>query len=295
MRRIIYLALAALMIAFLPGSAHAQASAIFSQPFQFTDFRGTGTLTVNPLSFASTRLSYQPVQVSLVQSIGVSSGSGVYHSFADDGAGLPPTVLLSFSLIDPTGSTRFYQGTLTATTINTSGSGTSWPTLSPQSASSWTAQTTSSGGTPPPSGGNQVVNSSPQLVNGWNPITFNEAIGGRYYSTYNTYSTVVSTATWSGSLASGQRSYRIEVFIPRQGSPSSVPRTSNAIYQIGGGTGTTPTALSYRANQNVSASQWITIGSAVFNGSYRIVLTDATGEASNSRSVVANAVRLTPQ
>jgi hypothetical protein len=31
-----------------------------------------------------------------------------------------------------------------------------------------------------------------------------------------------------------------------------------------------------------------------FDGSYRIVLTDETGEARATRSVVANAVRLTP-
>jgi hypothetical protein len=288
------LALAAILIAVPGRSAQAQGTGFFTQPFTFTDARGTGTLTVYPLTSASTRLSYQPVQVTLVQGNSTMSGSGVYHSFQDDGVGLPPTALLSFSLLDLGGNSRFYQGTLTATTINTSGSGTSWPTLSPQSATSWSCQTASGGTTPPPSG-SQVVNSSPSLVQGWNQVNFNEAIGGRYYSTYNTYSTPVSTATWSGSLPSGQRNYLIEVFIPRQGSPSSVPRTTNAIYQIGSAsTGTGPTALSYRTSQNVSVSQWIPIGSAVFNGNYRITLTDATGEQTSSRSVVANAVRLTP-
>src|SRR5262249_1740832 len=130
MRPAVYVAVALATAAIRPPGALAQGTSVFNQPFQFTDFRGTGTLTVNPLTSGSTRLSYQPVQVSLVQQGFTSSGSGVYHEFQDDGVGLPPTVLLSFALADPNGSTRFYQGTLTPTTISTQGSGTSWPTLS---------------------------------------------------------------------------------------------------------------------------------------------------------------------
>jgi hypothetical protein len=47
-------------------------------------------------------------------------------------------------------------------------------------------------------------------------------------------------------------------------------------------------------NQQVSASQWISPGVFPFQGSYRVLLMDATGEAQASRSVVANAIRLTP-
>jgi hypothetical protein len=277
--------LAAATVAFLPIRAQAQGTGFFTQPFQFTDSRGTGTLTVYPLSSGSTRLSYQPVQVTLVQQNFTSSGSGVYHSFQDDGVGLPPNALLSFSLVDATGSSRFYQGTLQQTSLGVNGQGTSWPTLSPQSAIPWTCQSISSSG-----GGNPIVDSTPALANGWSQTNFAEAIGGKYYATYNTFSTAVSTATWSGSLPPGQQNYRIEVFIPRQPT-GGAPRTGNANYQITEAQGR---SLAYRANQQVSVSQWIPIGSAVLNGSYRITLTDATGEPSSTRSVIANAVRLTP-
>ena len=122
-------------------------------------------------------------------------------------------------------------------------------------------------------------------------ITFSEAVGGVYYATYNTVSAPVSTATWSGPLPANG-SYKVEVFIPRQPSSSSVPRTNRAVYQIA--TDGPAGQVIRTANQQVSSSQWIELGTFSFNGSYRIVLTDETGEARATRSVVANAVRLTP-
>jgi hypothetical protein len=101
----------------------------------------------------------------------------------------------------------------------------------------------------------------------------------------------VSIATWTGSVPVAGR-YQLEVFIPRQLTPGSAPRTNRAVYQIfpqGTGIGSFSTV-----NQQVSASQWVSLGVFNFQGNYRVMLTDATGEPHTSRSVVANAIRLTP-
>src|SRR4051794_18476214 len=108
MRTALRLALAAAVVALLPIGAFAQGSSIFARPFQYSDTNGTGTLTVSLVSQASTRLTFQPVQVTLVQGSNFWVGSGVYHAFSDDAANLPASALLAFSAVDRSGSTRFF-------------------------------------------------------------------------------------------------------------------------------------------------------------------------------------------
>jgi hypothetical protein len=135
-------------------------------------------------------------------------------------------------------------------------------------------------------------NSSPALISGWNAIAFGEAIGGFYFSTGNLRVGVDSQAIWEGTLPAGRRPYRVEVFIPRQPLPGK-PRTDHAEYLIfpDGPLGQVLTSIS----QNVSTSQWVDLGTWPFDSKYRVVLTDETGETTLTRSIVANAVRLTPQ
>jgi hypothetical protein len=47
-------------------------------------------------------------------------------------------------------------------------------------------------------------------------------------------------------------------------------------------------------NQQVGVSQWVSLGVFNFQGSYRVMLRNATSGPHASRSVVANAIRLTP-
>src|SRR4029453_2741264 len=105
-RILAFLALAAA----LPSPKAGAQSPVFSQPYTYTDRDGTGVMTFFPLNSQSTRYSYQPIQVTLVQGSRSFSGSGVYHSFADDGAGLEPHTLLSFTLLDNRGVAYFFQG-----------------------------------------------------------------------------------------------------------------------------------------------------------------------------------------
>jgi hypothetical protein len=285
MKRILSLALAAVAIALLPVRSLAQGTNFFAQPFQYSDPSGTGVLTVTPLSAASTRLSFQPVQVTLNQNSIFSIGSGVYHAFSDDGADLPPFALLAFTLVDPSGNARFFQGTL-APVSGYTGEGTHHPVTSPQATTPWRVQSTQ---VPPQ---NVLTNSAPVLNQGWYQNSFAEAIGGVYYATYNTFQGAVSTATWTGNIPT-PGNYQLEVFIPRQPFPGSVPRTNRATYQI------YPQGFSGVAlrtvNQQVTTSQWVPLGTFMFQGSYRIVLTDQTAEPLATRGVVANAIRLTPR
>jgi hypothetical protein len=131
----------------------------------------------------------------------------------------------------------------------------------------------------------------PILVDRWWWTVFSEAIGGGYYATRNTRATDISTATWQGTPVSGPGRYRVEVFIPRQPGTGSLPRTENAQYTIYPG----GPAVTARISQRVTTSQWVDLGTYHFDGPYRIVLTDRTGEPGLTRSVVANAVRLTKQ
>jgi hypothetical protein len=281
------LALSLVLTALVPLAAQAQGDPrfggipMFSQPFQYSDPEGPGTLTITPFSDASTRLSYQQIRVTLDQNGRHYVGAGVYHAFSDDGANLPPFTLVSFTLESASGRSYFFQGRI-APVNGYSGEGTYFPIDAPQTTISWRIQTSA---TPQP-----VVSSTPALVEGWSRITFSEAVGGVYYATYNTLRGPVSTATWSGALpASG--SYKVEIFIPRQPSTGSVPRTNRAVYQID--TGGPEGQVLRTASQQVVSSQWIELGTFTLNGSYRIVLTDETGEPRGTRSVVANAVRLT--
>ena len=284
MRHVVRLALTAAAVALLPLGALAQGTAtgFFAQPYRYSDVNGVGTLTVTPLNNASTRLTYQPVRVTLVQNNAYSVGSGVYHAFTDDNANLPPFALLSFALVNASGSSRFYQVTLAALN-GYAGDGTSFPVTSPQTASTWHMQSVSA---PPAS----IMNNTPALNNGWYMNSFAEAMGGTYFSTFNTFQSAVSTATWSGSI-SNPGNYQIEVFIPRQTNPYAAPRTNHAIYQIylGGIVGVAVRTV----NQQVATSQWISLGTFSLQGSYQVMLIDQTGEPQQTRSVVADAIRLT--
>jgi hypothetical protein len=136
------------------------------------------------------------------------------------------------------------------------------------------------------------LNSNPRLVAGWLAHAFSEAIGGIYFATGNRQVGVVSSATWEGTLPAGKRNYRVEVFIPRP-RVGSLPRTDRAQYLIfSTGAGAQGTAA---ISQRVTTSGWMALGTFPFDGTYRIVLTDETGEPWLTRSVVANAVRLTEQ
>jgi hypothetical protein len=139
MRRPLRLALTAALASLAPLSVYAQGTAFFAQPFKYTDSNGTGTLTVTALSTDTTRSRFQPVSVILDLNNVHSAGSGVYHYLEDDDANLPPFVLLSFTLVDPQGNARVYQGTLAAVN-GYGGSGTSWPVDSPQTTSRWQVQ-----------------------------------------------------------------------------------------------------------------------------------------------------------
>jgi hypothetical protein len=283
MRRPLRLALTAALVALVPLSAYAQGTNFFAQPFQYTDSNGTGTLTITPLNNESTRSRFQPVSAVLVQNNVRSTGSGVYHYLGDDDANLPPFALLSFTLVDPQGNARVYQGTLAALN-GFGGSGTSWPVNSPQTTAEWKVQSI-----PPTPVPTQIVNSSPTLNQGWQRNTFAEAIGGFYYATFNTERGAVSTATWSGEALTGV-SYDVSVFIPRPPRAGLVPRTNRAVFRIESTTGTTLKPV----DEAVTTSQWVSLGTFTFDRTYRIVLTDETGELRATRSVVGNAVRLTP-
>lgn len=138
-----------------------------------------------------------------------------------------------------------------------------------------------------------TVNDQPGIFNGWYRLSFGEAIGGIYFSTGNRRLGVVSYAVWQGALPHGPGRYRVEVFIPRQpsGGVGTLPRTDNAQYRIEPG----GPAVNARISQRVSTSQWIDLGTYEFGSSYRITLTDETGEPRLTRGVVADAVRLTKQ
>jgi hypothetical protein len=290
MRQTRFLPLSAVLLALVSAGAYAQeeeprfgGNPMFARPFQYMDQDGPGVLIITPLSDASTRLSFQQIRVTLEQNNRRYTGAGVYHSFTDDSANLPPFALVAFTLVSSSGRSFFFQGRI-APVHGYTGDGTYFPVDAPQTLIQWHIRST-----PPTTG--PIIDSTPALRDYWARIAFSEAVGGVYYATYNTFEGAVSTATWSDSLPA-DGSYQVEVFIPRQPSTSAVPRTTRAVYQIyqDGAAGVALRTV----NQQVSASGWVSLGSFNFRGSYRIVLTDETGEARGTRSVVANAVRLTP-
>jgi hypothetical protein len=83
---------------------------MFARPFQYTDQDGPGVLIITPLSDASTRLSFQQIRVTLEQNNRRFTGAGVYHSFSDDSANLPPFALVAFTLVNSAGRSFFFQG-----------------------------------------------------------------------------------------------------------------------------------------------------------------------------------------
>lgn len=299
MRHVRSIGLIAALLVFLPVALHAQTVPWFGQPYQYRDADGIGTLTITPLSAGSTKLSFQPVRVMLLQNGVLLGGSGVYHSFPDDQAGLPNSALVAFTLVAPSGQSYLFQGTIsvsagtpTAVVVVPAGgytvTGTYSPVTSPQTTFPWSATAASS---PAPF---TVTNATPALVDHWNSLTFAEAIGGSYVSTFNAFDAAVSTAAWSGSLPMSGR-YKVEAFIPRQLSSGLVPRTSHAVYNIAQ-FGTGPVLAIARLatiSQAVNTSQWVELGTFSFSQGYRITLTDVTEEPKETRSVVANAVRLT--
>jgi outer membrane protein assembly factor BamB len=123
----------------------------------------------------------------------------------------------------------------------------------------------------------------PSLAGGWFQNVSSLAVGGVYYTTFNTQSVVSSTATWAVNLPQAGQ-YQVYVSsIPTL----NVPRTTNARYVL-------TTAL---GNQGVSGVDqnflgWKLIGTFPMNAGVNLVqLTDLTGEPQLSHSVLANAVR----
>jgi hypothetical protein len=86
--------------------------------------------------------------------------------------------------------------------------------------------------------------------------------------------------------------YDVSVCIPARASANSLPRTNRAAYTIL----TVDGPVVRYPDQQVQTSGWVSLGTFRFLGpAYTIVLTDETGEISNSRSVVSDAVRVNPQ
>jgi len=296
MRTVQLSVLLALAAALLPAQVWAQSNPVFAQPYNYSDADGPGVMTITPLSNASTAYTYQQVQVTLVQGSDRFSGSGVYHEFADDSPSLQPFTLFSFTMFDSRGTAWFFQGRVApgapkvggSASVSYEGGGTYWQGSFPPSQYQWQISQQDAQGPPPTSA---ITNSTPALQNYWNRVSFSEAIGGTYYATYNSAQGVSSTATWAGSLPSAG-TYRIEVFIPRLSSPSSTPRTNAATYIVVDSSGR---ALTYRLSHNVNSSQWLPLTTVNLGSTYQIILYDQTGEPTGTKSVVANAVRLTRQ
>jgi hypothetical protein len=277
-------ALAAL-VTLLPTNAHAQSIPAFAQPFQYTDRDGTGTLTITPVFEVSTGLGFQRIQATLEQGGRRFTGAGVYYLLNQNTSLQSPPVLLAFTLQDSFGRDYFFEGNLAASGTGFAGQGTYFPVGSPQTSIAWQIQS-QGGGT----GGEPIVSSRPTLRGGWQQNAFSEAIGGTYFATFNTQSGVTSTATWTGTLPASGR-YKLEVFLPRQ-RQGFTPRTERASYSLGSAD---PQAHALpRISQNVTTSQWVELGTFNFGNSFQVMLTDETGEPRLTRSVVANAIRLTP-
>jgi hypothetical protein len=284
----------ALGLTLLPTGAWAQSNPVFAQPYQYLDPDGPGVMTFTPTSNQSTTYSFQQMEVTLTQGSQRMTGSGVYHSFTDDPGSPSPYTLFAFTIFDNTGTAYFFEGRVSpggtgdarvSPTVGYSGGGTYWQVNYTPRRVSWTIQQDGSSG-----GTTVVTNSSPALHSYWQRNSASDAIGGFYYATYNTSSGTDSTATWSGSLPR-PGNYRVEIYITSR-PPNTIPRTNSANYFV-----TTSTARSapLSLNQAVSSAQWLTLGTFSFGDRYEITLVDQTGEPTGTRSVVANAVRLTAQ
>src|SRR5579862_5843287 len=113
------IAVLVLLPSILYAQAISQGPSWFGQPYRYMDSDGPGTLTISPLSAYSTRLSFQPLVVTLVQNGVTMGGSGVYHSFPDDLANLPTAALVAFTLPTQRGQTFFFQGTISGSSSTT--------------------------------------------------------------------------------------------------------------------------------------------------------------------------------
>jgi hypothetical protein len=282
MRSLLLLAVGALWTVLLAPASWAQGNGLFTQPFIYSDAQGTGTLRLTAVNNGSNR-PLQPLSAVLTQGNVQYSGTGIYSAFVQPGASLPATTYLAFTVADRSGRSYFYEANVDA---NASGGGTYWLLSNPAQTFSWRI----SRGSPSPGPGS-IVDSKPQLTRGWTRNTSADAIGGVYYGTFNTIQGVEDTASWTGNVPR-DGNYRVEVYIPKQTSPGFTARTRKARYQIFEGPfGSERTA---QLDQDVVQAAWVPLGTYNFRGSYRIILTDETGEQKGTRSVVANAVRVTP-
>jgi hypothetical protein len=287
MNTLLRLTVLAAVLASLPLTAYAQTNPVFDQPFTYTDRDGTGTLTLTPVTPAPAGAVSLRIQAVLEQGGRRFSGAGIYAEQEQVGL-VPPPALLAFTLLDSAGRSYFFEGTVgRGGSSGFTGQGTYFPVTSPQTSIAWRIQSADGGGG---GGGEPIVSARPNLRGGWQENTFSEAVGGTYYATFNTNQGVGSTATWSGTLPASGR-YRIEAFLPAQ-RQGFVPRTERATYRIS--VGDPQGDAVQRVSQVVTTSQWVDLGTYNLGTNYQVVLTDETGEPAFTRSVVANAVRLTP-
>jgi hypothetical protein len=287
MRAVLMLAMSFALTALVPVTAHAQVGAglhVFAKPFPYSDVDGPGTLTITPLSTASSYPNWQKIRVTLDQNRFRFSGAGVYHYSPDAAPPAPPITYLWFTLLGANGRSYFFEGRIEPAGADLKGQGTYFRVDVPQSSVPWQIQ--SSAQTQPQA--QPIVNNTPELSTGWARIPFSEAVGGAYYGAGNTRTGATATATWSGTLAPG--SYNVEVFIPSRFAGDLVFRPKSATYKIAA-----VGPIERQIDQNLGQSGWVTLASNVgFEGSYRIVLTNETGEDPGTVRVVASAVRLTP-
>jgi len=110
--------------------------------------------------------------------------------------------------------------------------------------------------------------------------------GGHQWWTYVNGSKVDCWGEWRANLGGG--SYEVFVYIPRYNTTSQT--TKYTIYHQGG------TAVK-AVNQNIPIDQWVSLGVYTFAAGVtrQVRLTDATGEAVNSRVLAFDAVRFTPR
>lgn len=290
MRPMVRLAALAAVLSLLPLAAHAQTTThpAFGRPFDFFERDGTGTLTITPLGSETAAATFQRIRTELVQGGRRYTGAGVYSERQDQPGILESPLLLTFTLGDTSGRVFFFSGTVSrGGSSGYTGQGTYFLVTTPENTIPWRIQSASGGTDPDPE---PIVSSRPTLRGGWIQNAFAEAIGGTYFATFNTNQGVAATATWSGTLPASGR-YRVEAFIPRQ-RQGFTPRTERATYRIGAAD--LQGDAVQRISQNLTTSSWVDLGTYNLGTSYQVVLTDETGETAFSRSVIANAVRLTP-
>lgn len=289
MGHVLRLTAVAALLALLPVSAYAQVTDTpFAGSFQFTDRNGTGTLTITPLAGDSSANGVQRVQVALSQNGQTGNGVGAYYT--PEGGTAP--ALLSFGLIDSGGRSLYFQARLTRGDSGLAGEGTYFFLDEPETEYSWSIEAPVVGSVPDDStpGVAPIVSSLPARAGEWSEIALADAIGGVYYAVENQAAAPVKTATWTGGLPTAGQ-YRVEAFIPAP-SDGATPRTESATYRISSPILTDPVIV--KVSQNVTSSQWVTLGTFALGSEYQVLLTDQTGEPAFTRSVVANAVRFTP-